>query len=541
MDPLRIATRGSDLALWQANHVADLLRAIDADLVVELRIVETTGDKRTDVPIHTIGGKGVFVKEVQRVVLDGHADLAVHSAKDLPSVTADGLVLAAVPERGDPRDCLVGARLNELPTGSHIATGSIRRRVQLAGLRPDLMFSELRGNIGTRLAKAADFDAIVMAAAALERLGETPEIVDVLEPDVMIPQVGQGALAIECRTLDERTRSLLAEIDDRVSRRAVDAERAYLAELGGDCDLPAGAYAVVAASGRITLSSYLQADDGSHTARHVSTGDDPAELGVNAARRAQIEVAHTGSLPLAGRRIVVTRSRSQASKLAQGIEHLGGDPVEIPTIEIVAPTDGGEALRSALAQIDQYQWVVVTSPNGAARLGDELGGRQLPSALKIAAVGPSTRDRLAEVGLNVDLMPGQFVGEGLVDAFRMSYGNDRVLLAQAEIARPTVRDGLAAKGWVVDVVAAYKTVAPDIAADSRRQIDGADAITFTSSSTVENYLDAVGRAGMPGVVACIGPVTADTARAKGLNVTLVAEEHTIAGLLAGLVAHFSPS
>lgn len=235
--PLRIATRSSPLARWQAEHVAGLIGQ-----PVEFVFVETSGDADQTSPIAAIGGKGVFVKEVQRAVLDGRADLAVHSAKDLPALEPDGLCLAAVPERGDVQDCLVGARLEELVPGSRVATGSPRRRVQLQQLRPGLVFAELRGNIATRLAKQPDFDAIVMASVALERLGQSPPVVEVLNPQQMIPQVGQGALAVECRSDDEPTRALLAAIESAPARACVDAERAFLAELGGDCSLPAACY-----------------------------------------------------------------------------------------------------------------------------------------------------------------------------------------------------------------------------------------------------------------------------------------------------------
>jgi hydroxymethylbilane synthase len=201
---LRAATRGSALARWQTDHVASLLGGD-----VEAVVVQTEGDRRTDVPIEAIGGRGVFVKEVQAAVLDGRADFAVHSAKDLPSspeLQPDGLVIACVPERGDPRDALVGSSLEGLPVGGLVATGSVRRRVQLSNLRPDLSFTGLRGNIETRLAKVgAGVDAVVVAAAALERL-QRPEAAgaDVLDPGVLVPQVAQGALAIECRAGDER-------------------------------------------------------------------------------------------------------------------------------------------------------------------------------------------------------------------------------------------------------------------------------------------------------------------------------------------------
>lgn len=306
--PLRVATRGSNLALTQARLVAALLAEV-AEVEVELVVVETLGDRRTDTPISALGGQGVFVKEVQAAVLDGRADLAVHSAKDLPSTPTPGLVIAAVPERADPRDALVGSTLDGLAPGSLVATGSVRRRAQLAWLRPDLTFTGLRGNIETRLAKAPAYDAIVVAAAALARLGRLEDVAELLAPTVMVPQVGQGALAVECREDDDRARAVLAAVDHGPSHRAVDAERAFLATLGSGCDLPVGAYAVLAAGpaiptgttgpageragpageragpavltagGELSLTGLLAGVDGRLVLRHTATGTDGPALG----------------------------------------------------------------------------------------------------------------------------------------------------------------------------------------------------------------------------------------------------------------------
>lgn len=278
---LRAATRGSALARWQTAHIAELLgRAAD----VEPLLVTTAGDRLADTPISAIGGKGVFVKEVQAAVLDGRADFAVHSAKDLPAVTPEGLVIVAVARRADPRDALVGCKLSDLPEGGLVATGSSRRRVQLQKIRPDLRFAELRGNIGTRLAKAADFDAVVMAKAAMDRLGEHPPVVDVLGCEVMVPQVGQGALAVECREDDQRVRALLAAIQDPVTRREVDAERAFLATLGGDCTLPAGAHAHVRGGTLVMRAVLADSPDGRcHTV--AGEGADGEALGRDLARQ----------------------------------------------------------------------------------------------------------------------------------------------------------------------------------------------------------------------------------------------------------------
>lgn len=237
---LRLATRASPLARWQAGEVARLLAGVGVS--AELVTISTTGDQRPEAPIRALGAQGVFVKEVQTAVLTGRADAAVHSAKDLPPLSPPGLCLAAVPERGDPRDALVGAPLAGLVPGTVVATGAPRRRVQLAWAKPGLCFVELRGNVGARLERIPPHGSAVVAACALARLGLADRAATVLDPEVMVPQVGQGALAVECREDDGPAREVLARIEHTASRQAVEAERAYLSELGPGCQLPVGAW-----------------------------------------------------------------------------------------------------------------------------------------------------------------------------------------------------------------------------------------------------------------------------------------------------------
>jgi hydroxymethylbilane synthase len=299
-EPIRLtaATRGSALARWQTDEIGRLLAAARPGAGLDAVVVDTTADRRLDIPIWEMGGKGVFVKEVQAAVLDGRARVAVHSGKDMPSAPHDELVVAAVPPRGDHRDVLVGATLAGLAPGAPVATGSVRRRAQLAHARPDLTFTGLRGNIATRLGKIPAGGAIVMAAAALDRLALWDELAakgighQVLEPDLMLPQVAQGTLAVECRADDAEAVELLAAVDDAVTRRTFDAERAFLAELGGDCDLPAGAWAEVRppADGRaeiapsVILRGLLAALDGRVVRRHEERGQDAEKLGRTVAR-----------------------------------------------------------------------------------------------------------------------------------------------------------------------------------------------------------------------------------------------------------------
>jgi len=271
--PLRIATRASRQALAQSSAAAAALRAATGR-EVELVEVNTTGDIRVDVPLHTMGGQGVFVKEVQLAVLDGRADLAAHSAKDLPSAPADGLTIAAFTERRDPRDALIGSTLGDLAEGATVASGSVRRRAQLRRVRPDLAFAELRGNIDTRLSKIPDGGAIVMAVAALQILEMTDRLTETLGIDEFVPAVGQGCVAIECRSDDAATIAALAMIDHAVTRHDVEVERAFLAELGSGCSLPVGGHVVdgvlrtflanldsgVSVSDQIELSGVVEAD-----------------------------------------------------------------------------------------------------------------------------------------------------------------------------------------------------------------------------------------------------------------------------------------
>ncbi len=277
---LRAATRSSPLARWQTAFVAHRLALVGVDLVEV--VVDTLGDRTqlTNTPLHSIGGQGVFAKEIQAAVLSGDADIAVHSAKDLPAITPDGLSLACVPVRGDVRDILVGSTLDTLREGAVVATGSVRRRAQLAHMRADLQFAELRGNVGTRLSKASQFDAIVLAFVPMERLGFADVTGEVLSTDVMLPMIGQGAIAVECRESDADTAAVLALINDLTAFATVTCERSYLRRLGGGCDLPVAALARIDGD-ELFLDALVAAADGSAIVRRSGRGslDEGSRLG----------------------------------------------------------------------------------------------------------------------------------------------------------------------------------------------------------------------------------------------------------------------
>jgi hydroxymethylbilane synthase len=282
---LVIASRGSQLALWQARYIAARLGELGHECRIE--IIKTTGDKITDVPLAKVGAKGLFTKEIEEALLDGRADLAVHSLKDLPTELPAGLVLAAVPEREDPRDAVVGSKLADLPLGAKIGTSSLRRAAQLRRLRPDLEIESVRGNLDTRLRKLDEgqYRAILLAAAGLKRLGWGDRIAEILDPGDMCPAVGQGALAME--TLESGAgRDAVRALDSAATHAAVAAERGVLGALGGGCQVPIGAHATVE-GGRLRILAVVASPAGDRLIRSESEGPaaDAARIGVDLGRR----------------------------------------------------------------------------------------------------------------------------------------------------------------------------------------------------------------------------------------------------------------
>ena len=291
---IRIATRASRLAMWQAEHVAALLRQVDPTVLVEIVPLSTIGDRDQSEPLVRLGSEGVFTREVQNAVLDGRADVAVHSLKDLPTVETSGLCLAAVPERGPTSDAIVfppsqpGAKsLDDLPQNARVGTGSPRRRAQLLHRRPDLQFLDARGNVETRLRKldAGEYNALVLAEAGLTRLGLAGRISGLIQPPVMLPAVGQGALGIECRDDDTVTRELLARVNDDSTRRAVIAERVLLAELKAGCHAPVGVW-TQPVGGNLRLEGVVLSTDGCRRLVAETTGpaDQPETVGRQVAK-----------------------------------------------------------------------------------------------------------------------------------------------------------------------------------------------------------------------------------------------------------------
>ena len=276
-DKLRLGTRGSNLALTQSGIVADAITAATG-VQVELVVIKTRGDQVTDRPLQEVGGKGLFTKEIEEAMLAGEVDFAVHSMKDMPTDAPEGLVIHAVPERVDPRDALVGARLADLPEGAVVGTGSVRRALQLRAARPDLVIRGIRGNVETRIGKqrAGEFDATILAMAGLTRLGRASDATEPLDVQTMIPAVGQGALALQCRGGDLRVQQLLEAVHHEPTAICVAAERAFLARVSGGCSAPAACHAVF--DGNTILARAVWAADEAGEPRRLELRADPLHV-----------------------------------------------------------------------------------------------------------------------------------------------------------------------------------------------------------------------------------------------------------------------
>jgi hydroxymethylbilane synthase len=291
MRKIIVGSRRSKLAMTQTNWVIDQLRKIGAPFTFELKEIVTKGDEILNVTLSKVGGKGLFVKEIEQAMLNKEIDIAVHSMKDMPAVLPDGLVIGTIPEREDPRDVLISKEnrsLRDLPAGAIVGTSSLRRKAQILSIRPDLEIKWIRGNIDTRLKKleTEEYDAIILAAAGLSRMGWKAEVVtEYLEPSDCIPAVGQGALAIECRKDDEEILQWLAKLNCPKTNRAVQAERAFLNKIGGSCQVPVGGYAVINNENDVVLNAFVASDNGKTIFKETVVGKDAVTVGEEAGER----------------------------------------------------------------------------------------------------------------------------------------------------------------------------------------------------------------------------------------------------------------
>jgi hydroxymethylbilane synthase len=520
---IAIGSRGSALALVQAHLVAAAFRA--AGHASDVTIVETAGDRRAP---DTAWGEGAFVAAIEQALLDGRVDVAVHSAKDVPIEGDPRLRIGAYLPRADPRDALIvrvdapGRRLEDLPSGARVGTDSPRRTGFILAQRPDLRVHPLHGNVDTRLRRLdeGETDALVLACAGLDRLGLGDRITQRLDPGVVPPAPGQGAVAVQVRSDDVTIASLVAAIDDPRARIRVETERAFLEAFGGGCRTPIGALATIY-NDELALVGGLVGIDGSgaRMIRRVGPSTAGTQLGRDAARMLG---APTLSLP----RVIVCRAADQAAELVMAVRGVGLHPVPIPTISIeLDPADGD--LEDAVQRLDRYAWVVVTSTNGALAMVNAAQGlgrsRDRP---RWAAIGRATGVVLASAGIEVSFEPSSASSRAVATELPLEDG-DRVLVVRGDLAGPDLGLALGARGAIVDDVVAYRTFeAQDTSERLLRTALGEGpiaAVIFTSGSTVRGLVSIATSQGIeldviriPAV--CIGPRTAAEARAAGFKV-----------------------
>ena len=541
-----IGSRGSALALAQAQQVQVAFeREGQASRVV---VIETAGDRRAP---DTAWGEGAFVAAIERALLAGRVDIAVHSAKDVPTREDPRLRIGAYLQRADPRDALVvpadatARRLDDLPRAARVGTDSPRRMGFLLARRADLTVHPLHGNVDTRLRRldSGETDALVLAAAGLDRLGLSDRIAERLEPTIVPPAPGQGAIAVQARSDDPRTLALLARLDDAATRLAVEVERAFLSASGGGCRSPIGALATVDGEDLVVLGGYARTD-GSDTVVRSLRG--PVAEGASLARKLAAELDACGGLSRTWRitagRVLVTRAAAQADDLVWSLRQAGLEAVRVPTIAVELGPTGGE-LDAAARHLDAYAWVIITSANGARAILD-AADRTTTSLYgpAWAAIGPVTRTLLERGGIEIAFEPGRSNGVTLAADVPIATG-DRVLVVRGDLADQDVVLALRARGAKVDDVIGYRTLlAPEDSGPLLRRAleDGPfDAVVFTSGSTVRGFVALAGAESLPVIsipAVCIGPETAAEAQRMGFRVVGVATTRDAAALATATTA-----
>ncbi|MBI3748397.1 MAG: hydroxymethylbilane synthase [Chloroflexi bacterium] len=541
-----IGTRGSRLAMAQAGLVAEALER--SGCTTRISIIETAGDRRAP---DTAWGEGAFVAAIERALLAGDVDVAVHSAKDVPTDEDRRLRIGAYLPRADARDALVvrldaaARRLDDLPPCSRVGTDSPRRTGFVLARRPDLLVHPLHGNVDTRLRRldAGETDALVLACAGLDRIGLEARIAERIDPDVVPPAPGQGAIAVQVRRDDAEVLAAVRAVDDPDTRLAVEAERAFLAACGGGCRAPIGALATVSGDA-LTLLGAIARPGGSGPAFERRAG--PATDGTSVARGLaqafdrDLRVA-AGSLGRsgepAGPRVLVTRAADQSGELLAALAAGGLDPVSVPAIEVellgTSGRPGGEP------EWDGFDWIVVTSTNGVrAVLERATAGSATFDAVRWAAVGRATAGLLDGAGFAVSFTPTRSDGAALAAELPVRRG-ERVLVVRGDLADAEVAATLRGRGATVDDLVAYRT--REAPASSRPLLAKAfaagriGAIVFTSGSTVRGLVSLARSEGLDPTdvpVVCIGPETADCARSAGFTVRAVSADPDVAALAA---------
>ncbi|MDE1761824.1 MAG: hydroxymethylbilane synthase [Candidatus Micrarchaeota archaeon] len=550
-----VGTRGSKLSVIQTEQAVEKIRRHFPEVKFRIQTIKTEGDKKPDTPLGDFAGDGIFTKEIEKALLSERIDIAVHSLKDLPTKIHPKLTIGAILEREDARDVLIShgnLKLDELPKGATVGTESPRRIAQLLAYRKDIRIAPLRGNVDTRIGKLdnGEYDAIVIAAAGVIRLGLAERITQYLPVELLIPAPGQGALAIETRAGESELNLMLSEADHHKTRIEVTEERSFLSSLGGGCVVPIAAYA---SSNRnaANISGMVGDELGRRIIRdEISTSTDEfSGSGKRLAGRLLVcgaykilegEMLYT---PLLKRKVLLTSQENLAEKLSHEFRELGAEPIMMPSLK-VTPVSDFSGLDQAISLIGQYDWAVFTSANGVRFVLDRMIGRgtglSALKRLKVAAVGPATAKSLSEYGITVSYVPRNYLTAEIAKGIGDVEGKKMILL-RSNISDSELPRALEEKGAKVTQVDAYMTLPSDLgtnhAAEALRSRT-LSYVVFTSASSVLGTMNIMkGDKGALGgaKVVCIGPKTAKAAEDNGVHVDIVAEEHTAEGIIKAIL------
>ena len=555
---IKIGTRGSKLALYQAFLVQEELQKHYPDTTFVIEIIKTKGDQILDVALSKIGDKGLFTKEMETALFNGDIDMAVHSLKDLPTRFPEGAKLGAVLKRGDIRDALIsldGRKVKDLTSNDVIATSSLRRKAQLLRINPDFKIIEIRGNVNTRIRKMQEgyCDVMVMAGAGLQRLEMAEYISELFDPELMIPACSQGAIAVEIRENDPATEELVSKINHTESFAATEAERTFLGTLEGGCQIPVGSYTKIEGD-KFKITGFISSIDGSKFLRESAEGalSDAVFLSAKLAKslynqggaqilseiRTETLANPQAILTLKDKVIISTRALEASDTLPEIIKSSGAKLLSLPMIEIV-PSPLDTQMAEDLNTLESFDWIFFTSKNGVVnffkQLIDYKGNTTLPKNLKIAVIGLKTGLELEYYGYAPTFISEENTGEELLNRFEAKYNpeNLKILLSLGNLADNTLENRLSVRN-TTRRINVYQTVKPaqaDQAILEQIKNDAYDLIVFTSPSTFNNFCSfyeppLIGKLKM----ASIGSVTTKAIQKAGFEPLFTARKSNAEGI-----------
>ena len=565
---IRIGTRGSQLALYQANVVKEELEKKFPGYLFQIVVIKTKGDKILDVPLSKIGDKGLFTKELETAMFDNEIDMAVHSLKDLPTRFPEGVVLGAVLKRGEVRDALISTTkrsLKELTSADVIATSSLRRKAQLLRINKDFKIVEIRGNVNTRIRKMEEgyCTVMVMAGAGLLRLGMENYISELIDPELMIPACSQGAIAIEIRENDPAIAGIVGAINDQNTLLATEAERAFLRTLEGGCQIPVGSYSRINGD-KFELTGFISSINGEEFLTEKQEGplDQAVELAVQMAESLQnkggreiLEAIRIDNpfdkkdLPLSGKIFISTRAAETGDTLPDLLTAQGATVFPLPMIEIKPAILKPEEVAE-IKQLSSYDWLFFTSRNGVAhffkQLIDLTGSSELPATLKVAVVGAKTSSELEYYGYSPTFTGKEHGSSELAAEFRNAFQpvNQKILLSLGNLADDTLKSQLGAVNQV-DRVDVYETCQPkqaDPAAIKRITEGQYDMILFTSPSTFAHFGSFVDNKVLGTLkIGSIGTTTSKAIQEAGFEPMLTAKVSSAEGLATSILQYYKQS